>query len=868
MKMNPDNLTPMMRQYFEIKNEYEDYILFYRLGDFYEMFFDDAVTASRELELTLTARNSGNGEKAPLCGVPYHSAETYIRRLIEKGFKVAICEQTEDPSKAKGLVKREVVKIITPGTITDPDMLRGDRNSYLLSLYFDDDHTGLSYVDLLSGEVRATYFAGHGHASMALNEAIKISPNEVLINDDITTRGHIEWLISQDIYVTGLSDRYFKKSQSEKILTFFGVNSFLSLGVHDTHEIVKSLQGLLEYVMETQKKSSLQHAYLSVYNESNFMMLDRSTITNLELFETIRAKEKKGSLLWVIDRTSTPMGARKLRDWMRKPLLDKNSIELRLDLVEALYKSDIYRDDIVNQLKGVYDLERLVSKISFGTLMPKDALAIMSSLVKVPYIQESLLGINNEKLSTNLQAIRRFDEVTNLIRGTIAEDPKTLLKDGGFIREDYSEQTEELNYIIKNGSGLIMDLESREKEKTGIKTLKVRYNRVFGYYIEVSKSYMDSVPETYIRKQTLANAERYFTEELKDIESKIFSAKDELIALEQEIYADFLTELNNHLDELRKLSDKLGMLDVIVSFAKGARDNGYTRPKIANNESITIEGGRHPVVEKLVKNEHFISNDAYIDTDSNQLMVITGPNMAGKSTYLRQVAIITLMAQLGCFVPADEAEIGIVDRIFTRVGASDDLSSGQSTFMVEMSELANILNNSTRKSLVILDEIGRGTSTYDGLSIAWSVIEYLTKPDRKTKTLFATHYHELSELEDAIDGVNNFSIAVREVGDSIVFLRKIVRGSAMRSYGIEVAKLAGLPKEVIQKAEHILSELENSDIIRLHRKNPISENKKADTGEEMLRKAIRDITPDDLTPLEALNMLYRLKGMAENETNQ
>ncbi len=817
MAKKKGKLTPMMQQYFEIKNRYEDYILFYRLGDFYEMFFEDAIIASRELELTLTGRNCGLEERAPLCGIPYHAAEAYMGRMIQKGFKVAVCEQIEDPAQAKGLVKRDVVRIITPGTVIEPGLLDEKTNNYVMAVFDSEEGTGIAYADITTGDLKATSFNAGTDYHKITDEILKISPKEILVSD---TNGINDVVMStiekyEHFMITKYADSAFKISNAnETINRLFKVYSAEGLGL-ETDTIISAVGGLMSYIEETQKVPLVHLDSVDVYQPEHFMVLDKFTRRNLELTETMRGKDKKGSLLWVLDKTATSMGARTIRKWIEEPLLDKARIEERQEAVETLVDDIVFRDELKEKLSEIYDLERLSSKLVYNNVNARDLIALKNSVAVLPGIitllEEQPLGA----LKDLLDQIDPLEDLYELLNKAVIEEPPISLREGGIIKSEYDEEVAELRDAVLNGKNWIMGIETRERERTSIKTLKIGFNKVFGYYIDVTRANSHLVPDDYERKQTLANSERYITPELKEIEAKVLGAEEKIVAIEYKLFTELREQILDHVGRLQKSAKAISALDALQSFALVSSRNNYVRPVVTADGELMIREGRHPVVERIAANELFVPNNTNLDHDENQFYIITGPNMAGKSTYLRQVALITLMAQIGCFVPAEFAEIGIVDRIFTRVGASDDLSQGQSTFMVEMSELANILHNATSKSLIILDEIGRGTSTYDGLSIAWAVVEYLTEMGGVgAKTMFATHYHELTELEGQFHGVKNFCISVKEVGDDIVFLHKIIRGGANQSYGIQVAKLAGVPYTVIEKAKRILSKLEESDINR------------------------------------------------------
>lgn len=863
MTIDKSKLTPMMKQYFEIKEQYMDYILMYRLGDFYEMFFDDAIKAAHELEITLTARNCGLEERAPLCGVPHHAVDGYIKKLVEKGIKVAICEQMEDPALAKGIVKREVVRIITPGTITDPEMLDAGYNNYIASIATDGAQFGVAYCDITTGAFKTTVVES---VHTLLDELMKIEPSEIVysitqdLEDMIRT-----YADGSDTTLTPYLDHAFQTHASEQIIKrILNVYSSESLGFSDYPLALQSSGALLAYVEETAKVPLTHFTKIDIYNQTNFMVLDKFTRRNLELVETMRTKEKKGSLLWVIDKTSTAMGARRLKSWIEEPLLDKHKIDRRLGTVEVLVDDLMLRSDLRALLKQVYDLERLTSKLVYGSINPRDMIALKNSLVILPDLKACISDQVEGEFATINDEINLLEDVVSAIESAIVEEPPYVIKDGGVIKDNYNPALDELRDIVSNGKQWLFDVEQREKDRTGIKNLKIGFNKVFGYYLEISKGSVKDAPEDYIRKQTLANAERYITPELKTLEEKILGAEEKINRLEQELFTALKQHVMNYVEPIKQTAGAVASLDALLSFAECSYRYGYVKPKVTTQGSIKVKNGRHPVIERIFNDTIFVPNDTLLNQSDHQFYIITGPNMAGKSTYLRQVALITLLAQIGCFVPAEKAEIGIVDRIFTRVGASDDLSQGQSTFMVEMSELANILNNATKKSLIILDEIGRGTSTYDGLSIAWSVVEYIAA--HTSKTLFATHYHELTELEGRVEGVKNFRIAVKESKDDIVFLRKIEPGGANQSFGIQVAKLAGVPQEVILRAKEILARLEINDINNNIQKINGSETHTVDVPTEEIKfeisealyKYMDQLDVDQMTPIEALNTLYNI----------
>ena len=772
-------LTPMMQQYMETKEQYKDCILFYRLGDFYEMFFDDALTASSELEITLTGKNCGLEERAPMCGIPYHAVDGYLNKLVSKGYKVAICEQVEDPKQAKGIVKREVIRIVTPGTNLNMQALEESRNNYLMSIVYIPGRIGISIADVTTGDYYLTEVEDN---RKLFDEISKYLPKEIICNEAFLVSGmDIEDLKGRlGISVSPLEPWYFDDDGCKKCLrNHFKVSTLTGLGIEDFPSGITAAGGLLQYLYETQKNSLEHFTHLYPYLTSRFMLLDSSTRRNLELTETLREKQKRGSLLWVLDKTKTAMGARTLRSYLEQPLIDRNSIEMRLDAIEELQKDSVSRDEIREYLNPIYDLERLLGKISYKTANPRDLIAFRNSLEMLPHIKTVLSGFEKELLCKIQDEMDDLSDLYQLIQSSIEEEPPVSAREGGIIKEGYNEITDNLRHAKTEGKTWLAELENTDRERTGIKNLKIKYNKVFGYYFEVTNSYKDLVPEDYIRKQTLANAERYTTPRLKELEDTILNAEDKLCSLEYELFCKVRDTIASQIERIQKTAKAVAKLDVFASLSIVAEQNHYVRPKLNEKGIIDIKDGRHPVVEKMIINDMFISNDTYLDNGNHCIAVITGPNMAGKSTYMRQTALIVLMAQIGSFVPAKSANIGIVDRIFTRVGASDDLASGQSTFMVEMNEVANILRNATSNSLLVLDEIGRGTSTFDGLSIAWAVIEHIS--NRKllgAKTLFATHYHELTELEGKINNVNNYCIAVKEKGDDIVFLRKIIKGGS------------------------------------------------------------------------------------------
>ena len=876
-------LTPMMQQYMETKEQYKDCILFYRLGDFYEMFFDDALTASRELEITLTGKNCGLEERAPMCGVPYHAVDTYLNRLVSKGYKVAICEQVEDPKQSKGIVKREVIRIVTPGTNLNTQALDETKNNYIMCIVYADEQYGVSSADVTTGDYSVTEIDS---VQKLQDEIYKISPSEIICNEALFMSGFsLEELKDRlGITVYSLDSWYFDDMLCKKtLLEHFHVSSLEGLGLKDYDSGIIAAGALLKYLLETQKTSLDHLSKLSGYVTGKYMLLDSSTRRNLELCETLREKQKKGSLLWVLDKTKTAMGARMLRKYVEQPLIEKESVLKRLDAVEELVSNAIGREEIREYLSPVYDLERLVSKIVYQSANPRDMTAFQSSLAMLPPIRYILEEMNSELLRELYENLDPLEDICALIQSAIKEDPPIAMKEGGIIKEGYNEEVDRLRNAKSDGKMWLAELEANEREKTGIKTLKIKYNKVFGYHLEVTNSFKDQVPDYYTRKQTLANAERYTIPKLKELEDTILGAEDRLYALEYELYCEVRNQVAAQILRIQTTAKAVANLDVFASLAVVAEKNRYVRPKINEKGVIDIKDGRHPVVEKMIPNDMFISNDTYLDDKKNRISIITGPNMAGKSTYMRQSALIVLMAQIGSFVPAASANIGLVDRIFTRVGASDDLASGQSTFMVEMTEVANILRNATSKSLLILDEIGRGTSTFDGLSIAWAVVEHISNGKLLgAKTLFATHYHELTELEGKIDNVHNYCIAVKEKGDDIVFLRKIVKGGADKSYGIQVAKLAGVPESVIVRAKEIVEELSDADIttrvrdIAEHTVEMKRKKKKYDDLDLAQFSLFDTVTDDDvieelksidignLTPVDALNTIYRLQNKLKN----
>lgn len=874
--------TPMMQQYLETKEENKDCILFYRLGDFYEMFFDDALVASKELEITLTGKACGLEERAPMCGVPFHSAESYINKLVSKGYKVAICEQMEDAKFAKGLVKREVVRIVTPGTNVDTYALDETRNNYIMCIVYTENRYGVSIADVTTGD----YFVTEVDSERKLlDEISKYSPSEIICNESFYMSGiDLEDLKHRlGITIYALDSWYFGDDTAvSTLLTHFHVASLTGLGLEDYDGGVIAAGALLKYLYETQKTSLTHMSKITPYSTNKFMIIDSSTRRNLELSETLREKQKRGSLLWVLDKTKTAMGARMLRSYIEQPLIEKAEIEERLDALTELNASMITREELREYLNPIYDLERLISRVIYQTANPRDLIAFKTSLGMLPHIKTLLKEFSGTLLSRLEEQLDPLTDLYDLIDASIEEEPPITIREGGMIKSSYNEEIYRLRNAKTEGKSWLAKLEEEEREKTGIKNLKIKYNKVFGYYLEVTNSFKDMVPDYYTRKQTLANAERYITPELKELEDTILGAEEKLVALEYELFCQVRKTIADEVLRIQNTAKAVAQVDVFASLAYVADHNGYCRPSINEKGVIDIKNGRHPVVEKMITNDMFIANDTYLDNRNNRISIITGPNMAGKSTYMRQSAIIVLMAQIGSFVPADSANIGIVDRIFTRVGASDDLASGQSTFMVEMTEVANILRNATSSSLLILDEIGRGTSTMDGLSIAWAVVEHISNPKLLgAKTLFATHYHELTELEGKLNNVNNYCIAVKEKGDDIVFLRKIVPGGADRSYGIQVAKLAGVPDIVINRAKEICEELENADLSNITRNIDVAHATKKKTKKpdevDLAQISLFDTINDDdiideiknlnistLTPIDALNKLYEIQNKINN----
>lgn len=877
------SLSPMMVHYCQTKCAYKDSILFYRLGDFYEMFFEDAKTVSRELELTLTGKDCGLSERAPMCGIPYHAAETYINRLIDKGYKVAICEQVEDPKTAKGIVKREVTRVVTPGTNLNMQELDEGKNNYLMAIVCVGDHFGVSTADITTGDCYVTEI---DEERKLWDEINKFLPAEIICNDAFLVSGvDVDDLRNRlHISVFALESWYFGDDLCKQtLLEHFKISSLEGLGLADYDSGVIAAGSLFRYLLDTQKNTMEHMNKIIPYTTDRYMVIDSSSRRNLELVETLREKQKRGSLLWVLDKTKTAMGARMLRSFVEQPLIDADAINERLDAVTELNMQAMLREEIREYLNPVYDLERLVSRISYRSANPRDLLAFKMSLEMIPHIKNLLANFTSPLLVRINEQMDGLEDLYTLLEASITEDPPLAVKEGGIIREGYNEQVDTYRNSKTQGKSWLAQLEAEEKEKTGIRNLKIKYNKVFGYYLEVTNSFKDLVPEYYTRKQTLTNAERYITPKLKELEDMILGAEDKLFALEYDLFCQVREELAAQIPRIQETAKAIAQLDVYASLSVVAQRNNYVRPTVNTKGVIDIKNGRHPVVEKMINNDMFIANDTYLDNGSKRVSVITGPNMAGKSTYMRQTALIVLMAQIGSFVPAEKAKIGVVDRIFTRVGASDDLASGQSTFMVEMTEVANILRNATAKSLLILDEIGRGTSTFDGLSIAWAVIEHISNTKLLgAKTLFATHYHELTELEGKIPGVNNYCIAVKERGDDIVFLRKIVKGGADKSFGIQVAKLAGVPDSVLDRAKELVDELVHTDITSTFK--DLAENSRKtkpkavhydevdleqislfDTVQDQdIIEELKNLDITMLTPMDAMNTLYRLQNKLKN----
>ena len=860
--------SPMMQRYLETKEEYKDCILFYRLGDFYEMFFEDAITASRELELTLTGKDCGQEERAPMCGIPHHAAEIYVSRLINKGYKVAICEQLEDPKTTKGIVKRGVIRVVTPGTLVESNMLEERKNNYIMSIYKTGIYFGISICDISTGEFYSAEIKDNNNFPILLDEIARYTPSELVINSMMANCLDEMNKIKErfeNVYITKFNDKFFSEELNNINLRFNVVdnNERKIENLAEKKLALSSINALVQYIEDTQK-TSLDHINkITIYNLSKYMALDINARRNLEITEKMRDKSKKGTLLWVLDKTSTSMGGRLLRRWLNDPLVDVDEINRRLNAVKELKDDIILRGEVIENLKKVYDIERLAGKMAYGNANARDMVTLKNSLFKLPEVKQILKNCKSDLLKGLYEKLDELQDIYQLIEKSIVEDPPMTIKDGGIIKLGYDEEIDKLKTAQTEGKTWLVQLEAEEKEKTGIKNLKIGFNKVFGYFIEVTKSYLDQVPDRFIRKQTLTNAERYITEDLKNLENQILGAEEKVINLEYNAFVEIREEISKNVTRLQTTSEVISSLDVLTSFAQVAEDFNYCMPVVDSSGTIDIKNGRHPVIEKILGEGVFVENDTFLDKGDNRLSIITGPNMAGKSTYMRQVALITLMAQCGSFVPAESANIGVVDKIFTRVGASDDLSMGHSTFMVEMMEVATILKEATPNSLVILDEIGRGTSTYDGLSIAWAVAEYIADKQKcGAKTLFATHYHELTELENKIEGIKNYSIAVKEKGEDIIFLRKIVRGGTDESYGIHVARLAGVPKVVTQKANEILRSLEKKNILTGKKQDKKQVEGQFDMYNYKLAEIAHEIDKvnlNELTPIDALNTLVRIK---------
>lgn len=871
MIVDKEKCSPMMQKYLETKEQYNDCILFYRLGDFYEMFFDDAILVSRELEITLTGKDCGLEERAPMAGIPHHAAENYIARLVSKGYKVAICEQLEDPKTTKGIVKRGVIKVVTPGTVVESNMLEERKNNYIMSVCKAGLYFGIAVSDISTGEFYSTEIKETNNFSLLMDEISRYSPAEIVANK-MMNESEAEILKIKtrfpEVYITSCDESYFSEDISKTVQNFRLVDSKGNdiEKADDKLLSIASINALKEYITSTQMTDLSHINKVIIYSVSKYMSLDINARRNLEITEKLRDRSKKGTLLWVLDKTSTSMGGRLLRRWLNDPLIDEVEINKRLGAVEELKNDIMLRGEVIENLKKVYDIERLAGKMAYGNGTPRDMITLKNSLSRLPDIRQVLQNVNSEYLKEIYQNIDELKDIHELIEKSIVDDPPMTTKDGGYIKLGYDENIDTLKHATTDGKSWLMKLEADEKEKTGIKSLKIGFNKVFGYYIEVTNLYKDMVPDTYIRKQTLTNGERYITEELKNMENQILGAEEKVIKLELEAFRQIREEIAGNVKRMQKTAEAISSLDVLTSFAQVAEEMNYCKPTINKDGILNIKEGRHPVIEKMLSSGEFVSNDTYLDTDQNRLAIITGPNMAGKSTYMRQVALITLMAQVGSFVPATEATIGVVDKIFTRVGASDDLSMGQSTFMVEMMEVASILKEATKNSLVILDEIGRGTSTYDGLSIAWAVAEYIADKEKcGAKTLFATHYHEMTTLEKEGNGIKNYSIAVKEKGEDIIFLRKIVEGGTDESYGVHVAKLAGVPKDVTKRANEILKSLERKSVLK--DKKPEKEDKKKVEGQfDLFNYKLAEVAHEldmvnlnELTPIDALNTLVRIK---------
>ncbi len=860
-------LSPMMQQYFEIKKQHPDKILFFRLGDFYEMFFDDARLASKELELTLTGRDCGQEERAPMCGVPFHAYEAYVAKLISKGYKVAICEQMEDPASAKGIVKRDVVRVVTPGTVIESSMLKDDKNNYIASIYVADGKAGMCFADISTGTAHTTCLTSAELDAEIISELCRYCPSEVLMNTDVLPLKQVTSYIKQQLAcsVELLENTDYDLERTKPVMCEqFGESCEQTTGLKQDNPAFSALGVLISYLLETQKKGVERLKSVHNYLEAQYMQLSPVTRANLELTETMRGREKKGTLLWVLDKTHTAMGKRLMRTWIEQPLVSVSAINARLDAVEELYSDSVARSDIAQYLSKIFDIERLMTRTVYGSASPREIYALAVTCEQLPLLKQLLKQFQSEQLY-EICDMDELDDIREMILTLIDENAPSLLKDGGIIKSGANSEVDELRDIAHGGKEYLASLEAKLKDETNIRTLKIGYNRVFGYYIEVSRSFSDKVPPDFVRKQTLANAERYITDELKQLENKILGANERLVVLERQLFDELLQNISAQLTRIQSTAQCIAKLDVLTAFAECASQNGYVKPVVDESDKLIIDEGRHPVIEQMLKGSLFVPNDVELDCGDNRMLIITGPNMAGKSTYMRQTALITLMAQIGSFVPAKSCEMGVVDAIFTRVGASDDLAAGQSTFMVEMTEVAEILEYATNRSLVILDEIGRGTSTFDGMSIARAVVEHIADKDKGMgcKTLFATHYHELTDLENALDGVKNYNIAVKKRGDDITILRRIIRGPADDSYGIEVAKLAGLPDSVTKRAKEVLKVLEanspNAD--KITQLDFANYEKFAETPvpSELVDK-LNALDVETLTPIEALNFLYELKN--------
>ena len=864
-------VTPMMKQYLLVKEQYEGFVLFYRLGDFYECFFEDAVTASKELELTLTSRDCGDGKRAAMCGVPFHKSDIYIARLVEHGFKVAICEQIGDPKASEGLVKREVVRVVTPGTVTDASVLSNSNNNFLAAICYGLSGIGVAFADVSTGDMYATHLSGDDMLAMLKNELGAYQPSEIVIN---IPKGDCQQLTAfiNDRLTSLVNDNQKKLFAYDKSRELVRQVFAAEAEKLNEPEIIMACGALVAYIKETQMSEVTFAKDINVYSRGQYLELDYNTRRNLELVESMRNKDKRGSLLWVLDKTTTSMGARLMKQWLLRPLINPVAILNRQSVVKGLYSNMRLREDLRELLANTLDLERLTARVVYGTANAKDLRAICTSIQKLPEIKSMIMESDCDKLVLIGEAIDTLDDICNLLNNAIVDEPPFSVREGGMIRDGFNTDVDYYRDILNGGSDIMQNIEKNERELTGIKTLKVTYNKVFGYFIEVTKMYASQVPDRYIRKQTLTNSERYITDELKKFEVEILSADEKLVELEYELFSGLRAVISENVERIRTTANLIAELDVYLSLAHVASKNGYVCPEIDISKELIIKDGRHPVVEKFVTDNYFVPNDTLLDTDKNRMIILTGPNMAGKSTYMRQVAIITIMAQIGSFVPAREAKIGIVDKVFTRVGASDDLASGQSTFMLEMNEVAAILKNATKSSLIIYDEVGRGTSTYDGMAIARAVVEYTSSKKIGAKTLFATHYHELTDMENDYDGILNYNIAAKKRGDSITFLRKIVRGGTDDSYGIEVAKLAGVPNDVVKRAREILVQIENGEGVTVKPRDKKKENTDSfdmfsyianDKNNEVIDR-IRKCDINTLTPIEAMNLLFEIKRDIDN----